>query len=675
MDHDPRLHDQIVNTIKGLTIDAVERAASGHPGLPMGMASAATVLWTRFLRFDPSDPEWIDRDRFVLSAGHGSMLLYSMLHLCCFDVSLDDLKGFRTLGSKTPGHPELGDTPGVETTTGPLGQGFATGVGMALAERYLASRYNTSDHTIIDHFTYAIVSDGDLMEGVASEAASLAGHQGLGKLIYLYDDNGVTIDGKTDLAFSENVPQRFESYGWHVQSIDGHDPRAVATAIEAAQKATDRPSLLCCKTVIGEGSPSLEGTSDIHSDPLGEEEIRKVKERMGWPVDQDFFVPDEVTSYFAERQSGWRENAAEWRKRFDAWRAKNDDKYAEWQTAFSKSLPSGLAAKLPDFKDAKPMATRKASGAVLQSLSESLPNLVGGSADLTGSNNTQIKAFEFQTAKSPGGGNVHFGVREHAMGAAMNGMALHGGVRPFGGTFLVFSDYMRPAVRLAALMHQPVTFVFTHDSIFLGQDGPTHQPIEHVASLRAIPNLNVIRPADPNEVCSAWISALERHDGPTALVLTRQSVPTLSEASRAGAARGAYVIHEPEGNGSLDGILIATGSEVSLCLEAAKAFAEDGRRVRVVSMPCWELFEAQTDEYREEVLPGSVRARLAVEAGTTLGWERWVGRDGGTLGIDRFGASAPYEDLQKEYGFTPENVRSQLESVWKRLAQDASIGA
>ncbi len=675
MDHDPRLHDQIVNTIKGLTIDAVEKAASGHPGLPMGMASAATVLWTRFLKFDPSRPDWIDRDRFVLSAGHGSMLLYSLLHLCGFEVSLKDLESFRTLESNTPGHPEVGDTPGVETTTGPLGQGFATGVGMALAERFLGSQFNTDDHEVIDHHVYAIVSDGDLMEGVASEAASLAGHQKLGKLIYLYDDNKITIDGPTDLTFSENVPQRFESYGWHVQSIDGHDPRAVASAIEAAQTETRRPSLICCRTIIGEGSPSKQGTSSIHSDPLGADEIRRIKEGMGWPIEKAFYVPEDVTEYFAKKHSDWRARASAWDRTFDAWRAASSASAQRWEIAFSKKLPAGLAAELPDFAGAAPMATRKASGAVLQALASRLPNLFGGSADLTGSNNTQLKEEVFASADQPAGHNMYFGVREHAMAAALNGLALHGGVRPFGGTFLVFSDYMRPAVRLAALMKQAVTFVFTHDSVFLGQDGPTHQPIEHVASLRAMPNLSVIRPADPNEVAAAWITALERTDGPTALILSRQSVPTLEQSQRAGAARGGYVVHEPEGDGPLDGILIGTGSEVSLCLEVAERLNGDNRRVRVVSLPCWELFQAQSEEYREQVLPSAVRARLAVEAGSTLGWERWVGREGDVVGIDRFGQSAPYKDLQEVYGFTPDKVQQRLERLWKRLATDASVGA
>ena len=624
----------------------------------MGAADMAYVLWTRFLRHNPANPLWPDRDRFVLSAGHGSMLLYSLLHLTGYDLPLEELMNFRQWGSRTPGHPEYGLTPGVETTTGPLGQGFANGVGMAIAEAYLAARFNRPGHKIVDHYTYAIVSDGDLMEGIASEAASLAGHLRLGKLIYLYDDNRVSIEGSTDLAFTEDRGQRFQAYGWHVQRVDGYDLEAIAAAIRAAQR-DPRPSLIMARTHLAYGSPHKQNDAKAHGAPLGEEEVRLTKENLGWPTEPPFFIPEEALARFRqalERGHAWE---AEWRARFDAYAAEYPDLAEEWRMAMAGELPPGWDAALPVFKpEDGPMATRAASGKVLNAIAPRLPTLIGGSADLAPSTKTYLEGLGDFGAEDRLGRNLHFGVREHAMGGILNGMALHGGVIPFGGTFLVFSDYMRPSIRMAAMMGLHVIYVFSHDSLWIGEDGPTHQPVEQLAALRAIPNLTVIRPADANETVVAWRVALEQRSGPVALILSRQSLPILDRTSLApaeGLVRGAYVLAEAEG-GRPDLILIATGSEVHLALEAQKLLAERGVRARVVNMPSWELFDRQPESYRRAVLPPEVTARLAIEAGVSQGWHRYVGPAGDVLGIERFGASAPYKVLQEKFGFTAEDV-------------------
>ena len=651
--------DQLcINTLRTLAMDMVQRANSGHPGMPMGAADMAYVLWTRFLRHNPANPNWPDRDRFVLSAGHGSTLLYSLLHLTGYDLPLEELMSFRQWGSCTPGHPEYGCAPGVETTTGPLGQGFANGVGMAIAEAYLAARFNRPGHKIVDHYVYAIVSDGDLMEGIASEAASLAGHLRLGKLIYLYDDNRVTIEGSTDLAFTEDRGKRFEAYGWHVQRVDGYDLEAIATAIRAAQR-DPRPSLIMARTHLAYGSPHKQNDAKAHGAPLGEEEVRLTKESLGWPTEQPFFIPDEALTRFRQALDRGRAWEAEWRARFEAYAAEYPDLAEEWRMAMAGELPPGWDASLPVFKpEDGPMSTRVASGKALNSIAPRLPTLIGGSADLAPSTKTYLEGLGDFGADDRLGRNLHFGVREHAMGGILNGMALHGGVIPFGGTFLVFSDYMRPSIRLAAMMKLPVIYVFSHDSLWIGEDGPTHQPVEQLASLRAIPNLTVIRPADANETVVAWRVALEQRSGPVALILSRQSLPILDRSSLAPAeelVRGAYVLAEAEG-GQPDLILIATGSEVHLALAARERLAERGVRARVVNMPSWELFDRQPESYRQAVLPPHVTARLAIEAGVSQGWHRYVGPAGDVMSIERFGASAPYKVLQEKFGFTAENV-------------------
>ncbi len=659
---DPRLDELVVNTLKTLAIDAVERANSGHPGMPMGMADTASVLWRQFLVVDPADPGFADRDRFILSAGHGSMLLYGLLHLSGFDLSMDELQRFRQLGSKTPGHPEVGLTPGVETTTGPLGQGFANGVGLALAEAHLAARFNRPGLTLVDHFTYAICSDGDLHEGLSHEAAAIAGHLGLGKLVYLFDDNSITIDGATDLSTSEDVTGRFEAYGWHVLAVDGHDRAAVAQAIAAAQAVTDKPSLIRCKTRIGAGSPNRGGTSKSHGSPLGKEETRLTKEALGWPVDAEFLVPAGVREAFAELRRRGAEKRAAWHDTFARYQAAHPELAAEWRRIHDGAgLPGDVQAHLPTWAaDAKPEATRVSSGKVINALAPHVTQLMGGSADLAGSNNTTLKDIPFVRRGDYQGRNVHFGVREHAMAAILNGLALHGGVIPYAGTFLTFSDYMRPSIRLAALMHQRVVHVLTHDSIFLGEDGPTHQSIEHAMALRLIPGLHVMRPADGRETAAAWLAALRRTDGPTAMLLTRQNLPQLpgSESAVEGVAKGGYVVHgDPDARP--DVILIATGSEVHLCTQAAAILEGRGLSVRVVSMPCVERFMAQPEVYRLAVLPPECPIRLSVEAGRTLGWERFVGPLGASIGIDRFGESAPAEDLATFFGLTVDNVVNQ----------------
>ncbi|HEX9951623.1 MAG TPA: transketolase [Rubricoccaceae bacterium] len=661
-----RLETLAANTIRALTIDAVEAAESGHAGLPMGMADAATVLWTRFLKHDPTDPAWADRDRFVLSAGHGSMLLYSLLHLSGYDVSLDDLRAFRTLGSKTPGHPEVKHTPGVEATTGPLGQGLAMAVGLALAERHLAAVFNTPDHVVVGHYTYVIASDGDLQEGVTNEASSLAGTQGLGTLVVLYDDNEVSIDGRTSLSFTENVPARYEALGWHViRDVDGHDNEAVARAIEIARNTLDRPSLIACRTTIGYGSPNKAGKSSIHSDALGVDEINATKDNLGIPRDPLFLVPDEATTLFHEGAARGQAAHAEWTERLARYAADAPDKAAEFHRRLDGAgrLPDGWKDALPTFEpDPKGIATRAASGKTLDALAAVLPELVGGSADLTPSNNTLAKGMADMNQGAPGGRYVHYGIREHGMAAVLNGMALHGGIRPYGGTFLVFSDYCKPAVRLAALMKTTPVFVFTHDTVGLGQDGPTHQPVEQLAGLRAIPDLLVIRPADANETAAAWAVALDQAHRPTALALSRQALPTLAgtkERALDGVARGAYIVDDCEG--TPDVILVGAGSEVALCI-AAKAQLDD-LAVRVVSMPCSRLFFEQDDAVREAVLPTAVRARVAVEAGSPDGWYRVTGLDGRVVGLDRFGESGPGPEVYAALGFTPEAVAEAAREV------------
>ena len=663
MTHQNRLDQLCINTLRTLAMDAVQKANSGHPGMPMGAAPMAYVLWTRFLKHNPANPHWPDRDRFVLSAGHGSMLLYSLLHLTGYDLPLKELQNFRQWGSRTAGHPEYGLTPGVETTTGPLGQGFANGVGMAIAERFLAECFNRPGHTIVDHYTYAIVSDGDLMEGVASEAASLAGHLGLGKLIYLYDDNHISIEGSTDLTFTEDVERRFEAYSWHVQRVDdGNDLAAIAAAIEAAQAATEQPSLIMVRTHIAYGSPGKQDTAEAHGAPLGEEEVRRTKENLGWPTEPPFYIPDEVLSRLREAVERGRAWEAAWRARFEAYAAEYPQLATEWQTAMNGQLPVGWDADLPDFVPADgPLATRRVSGQVLNAIAPYLPTLLGGSADLAPSNNTLLKQYDSITSDDFSGRNLHFGVREHAMGSITNGIALHGGLIPYTGTFLVFSDYMRPSIRLAAMMDLPVIFIFTHDSVWLGEDGPTHQPIEQLAALRAIPSLIVLRPADATETVEAWRVALTHCDGPVALALTRQKLPVLDRTEGADAdkvARGGYVLADAEGERP-DIILIATGSEVHLALEAREQLAEQGVKAQVVSMPSWELFDRQPPTYRDQVLPPTVTTRLAIEAGVPQGWHRYVGPAGEMIGLNRFGASAPYKTLMEKFGFTAENIASR----------------
>lgn len=660
--------DQLcVNTIRTLTMDAVQKANSGHPGMPMGTADMAFVLWTRFLKHNPANPKWPDRDRFVLSAGHGSMLLYSLLHLTGYKLSLEDIKNFRQWGSPTPGHPENHLAPGVETTTGPLGQGFANGVGMALAERILATHFNRPGFPIVDHYTYAIVSDGDLMEGISHEAASFAGHLGLGKLIYLYDDNEISIDGSTDLTFTENVRMRFDAYNWHTVEVDGHDRSAVAAAIAEAKAETDRPSLIIAHTHIAYGSPNKQDTSAAHGEPLGEEEIRLTKEAMGWPADAKFLIPDEVLTVFRRALDLGAAREAEWQALFDRYARAHPDLAATWQQVMAGQLPDGWEETLPTFApEDGPMATRVASGKVLNAIADAIPTLIGGSADLHPSNKTYLTRYGAIQTGDFSGRNIHYGVREHTMAGILSGMALHGGLFPYGGTFLVFSDYLRPSLRLAALMKLPVVYVFTHDSIGVGEDGPTHQPVEHLAALRAVPNLTVLRPADANETVEAWRTALTQRDGPKALLLTRQGLPVLdrSKLTQIGEpARGAYVVSDVP---DPDVILMASGSEVSLALEAQALLDEEGIAARVVSMPSWELFEAQPQEYKDQVLPPAVKARVAVEAGVGLGWHRYVGDTGSVVSIDRFGASAPYKIIFDKYGLTPENVAAQARASLSR---------
>ncbi|MGF9906841.1 transketolase [Brevibacillus porteri] len=661
--------DQLsINTIRTLAIDAIEKANSGHPGMPMGAAPMAHVLWSRFMKVNPSNPKWIDRDRFVLSAGHGSMLLYSMLHLMKYDVSLEDLHNFRQWGSKTPGHPEFGHTAGVDATTGPLGQGIAMAVGMAMAEKHMAAVYNRDNFDIVDHYTYVICGDGDLMEGVSSEASSLAAHLKLGKMIVLYDSNDISLDGELSRSFSENVAGRYQAYGWqYIRVEDGNDLAAIDAAIAEAKKDLDRPTLIEVKTVIGYGSPNKGGSSSSHGAPLGKDEVKLTKANYEWHHESEFHVPQEVTDFYTGLADAGEKAEAAWRDLFAAYAKAYPELALQFTTAQEGHLPTGWDNHMPTYEAGAKLATRVASGNAINALANSVPFFLGGSADLAHSNNTVIKEAGNFLPGSYDGRNIWFGVREFAMGAALNGMALHGGVKVYGGTFFVFSDYVRPAIRLSALMKQPVVYVFTHDSIAVGEDGPTHEPIEQLASLRAMPGLTILRPSDAVETNEAWKYAVSRTDEPVVLVLTRQNLPVLPETiekAAEGVRKGAYVLADaPSGNPQL--ILLATGSEVSLVMQAREQLLAKGIETRVVSMPSWNLFERQPKEYRDAVIPPAVKARVAVEMGSPMGWERYAGDSGTVIAIDQFGASAPGERIMKEYGFTVENVVAEAEKLLK----------
>jgi transketolase len=658
-----------INTIRTLSMDAIQKANSGHPGAPMGLAPAAYILWTRFLKHHPENPEWFDRDRFVLSGGHASMLLYSLLHLTGYDVSLDDIKDFRQLESKTPGHPEYRHTPGVETTTGPLGQGFANAVGMAMAERHLAACYNRPEHEIVDHYTYVFCGDGDLMEGVTSEAASLAGHLGLGKLICIYDNNKISIEGSTDIAFTEDVAARFGAYHWHVQSVaDGNDTEAIHNALEAAKSQTEKPSVIIVRTHIAYGSPNKQDSADAHGAPLGEEEVRLTKKNLGCPEQECFLIPEEAVSACRACIENGKKAEIFWQEKFETYKKKFPELAEQFSNALEGVLNEGWEKNLPNFSHTEgSVATRAASGKILNALAEKFPYLVGGSADLAPSNNTLIKFSSDFQKNGYTGRNIRFGVREHAMGAILSGMALHRGVRPFGGTFLVFADYMRPAIRLAAMMKLPVIYIFTHDSIAVGEDGPTHQPVEHLASLRAIPGLKVIRPADATETVDAWKAAM-KSSGPVALILSRQNLPILNRSrynTGDGLEKGAYILSDSDGKADI--LFIATGSEVHIALEAEKHLREQGIAVRVVSMPSWDLFEKTSQKYKNKVLLTDFPNRIAIEAGLTMGWERYVGEKGIVIGMTGFGASGPGGQVMEKFGFTADNI---VEKAMKMLERD-----
>ena len=653
------LQQKCINTIRFLSADAVQQANSGHPGLPMGAAAMAYTIWTRHLRHNPQNPKWFNRDRFILSGGHGSALLYALLHLTGYALSLDEVKHFRQWGSLTPGHPEFGLTPGVDTTTGPLGQGFSNGVGMAIAEAHMAAEFNTPISTLVDHYTYAIVTDGDLMEGISSEAASLAGHLQLSKLIYLYDDNHISIEGGTQVAFSEDRMARFAAYGWHTQIVtDGNDVEAIDAAIQAA-KADPRPSIIAVRTIIGFGLPTRAGTSKAHGEPPGDEELNGAKQALGWPLEPRFYIPEDVLAFFRQAHTNGAEMEKTWASVFDQYRQENPAKAAEFERRLKGELPAGWDQDLPVYPaDPKGVQTRAASGKALNHFAAKISELIGGSADLAPSNNTNMPGLGDYQKESPSGRNMHYGVREHAMGAIVNGMAYHGGLRPFGATFLVFADYMRPTLRLSALSHLPSIWIFTHDSIGVGEDGPTHQPVEQVTSLRTIPNLVTIRPCDGNETIHAWRIALARTHAPTALIFTRQNLPTLDRSQFADAAqveKGAYILADL-GSGQPDLILMASGSEVSLIVDAGQRLAAEGVKVRLVSVPSWELFKSQSPAYRETVFPTGVKARVSVEAGIGMGWEKFVGDTGAIISLEHYGASAPAGTLFKEFGFTVENV-------------------
>jgi len=664
MHHDPTIDQLAINTLRFLAVEAIQKANSGHPGMPMGCAPIAYSLYTKYMRYNPKNPTWVNRDRFILSAGHGSMLLYGILHLSGYDFSLDDLKNFRQWESKTPGHPEFNPELGIETTTGPLGQGFANAVGMAIAKAYLASMFNKDDLKILDHFIYGICSDGELMEGISHEAASLAGHLKLGKLIFFYDDNGISIDGKTSIAFSENIEQRFEAYGWHVESIsDVNDLSQIETALLNAQ-IDERPSLIITKTHIGFGSPNKQDTSEVHGSPLGSEEIKLAKKNLGWKYEESFFVPKEVKNLFEETQKKHQQDEDEWNKLF----AKYKEKYPAEAKLFLEVMNGNFGdewiSKLPTFADdGKKMATRQASGKTINAIAASLPTFIGGSADLAPSNNTFLNGFTAFSKDDRSGRNFHFGIREHGMASLINGMAMYGGVIPYGGTFLVFSDYLRPAIRLASLSKIKVIYVFTHDTIGLGEDGPTHQPIEHFAALRSIPGLIVLRPADANETASAWKFAIQHKGSPVALLLTRQGLPVLDQTkygSSENLFKGAYILKDAD---KPDIVLMSNGSEVQLILQAAEKLESEGTNVRVVSFPSWELFELQSDEYKNTVLPKEVKARVAVEAGVAQGWHKYTGDGGQILSIEKFGASAPSEILFEKYGITVEKILEAAKAV------------
>ena len=669
------IDDLCINTIRTLAMDAVQQAGDGHPGTAMGVAPMAYTLWTRFLRHNPADPDWPDRDRFVLSAGHASILQYALLHLTGYDLPMEQIQRFRHWDSITPGHPERGMTPGVELTTGPLGAGFATGIGMAIAERSLAATYNRPGHEVTDHRIYGIVSDGDLMEGVASEAASLAGHLGLGRVIYLYDDNHITIDGTTEQTFTEDVGARFEAYGWHVQRVqDEQDVEEIVAAIERARDELTRPSLIMVHTTIAYGSPNKAGTSGAHGAPLGPDEVALTKQALGWLPEPAFHVPPEALAEFRLALDRGRDLEAAWQARVEAYAAEHPEVASAWRDALAGRAPEGWAAALPEFTPADgPLATRQASGKVLEGLAAAMPVLIGGAADLAGSTNAVLPGAGSFAADSPEGRNIHFGVREHAMGSIVNGLAIHGGVIPFSATFLQFADYMRPAIRLGALQELQAVYVFTHDSIGLGADGPTHQPIEHLASLRAIPGLSVMRPADANETAACWRLAIERTEGPSLLVLSRQGLPIFEDRERVleGVPRGAYVLADD--GGAPDLVIIATGSEVALALEARDVLAGRGLRARVVSMPSWDRFAAQLPAYRETVLPLEV-PRMSIEAGASLGWERWVGSDGEIVAVDRFGASAPGDEVLAHFGFTADAVATRAQALLARSGRPVVAG-
>lgn len=656
-----------VNAIRTLSIDAIEKANSGHPGMPMGAAPMAYTLWTRYMNHNPKNPQWFNRDRFVLSAGHGSMLLYSLLHLSGYDLSIEDLKEFRQWGSKTPGHPEYGHTAGVDATTGPLGQGISMAVGMAMAERHLAAVYNKENYELVDHYTYSICGDGDLMEGVSAEAASLAGHLKLGKLVVLYDSNDISLDGDLDRSFSESIEKRFKSYGWqYIRVEDGNDLEEIAKALEEAKGDETHPTMIEVRTVIGYGSPNKSGKSDVHGAPLGADELQLTKEAYQWTFEEDFHVPTEVYEQFKQlvAENGEKKEK-EWNDLFASYKKAHPELATQFETANNGTLVEGWDQDLPVYEEGKSLASRASSGEALNAIAKNLPYLIGGSADLAGSNKTTIKGVGDFTPETYEGRNIWFGVREFAMGAALNGMALHGGLKVYGGTFFVFSDYLRPAIRLAALMNLPVTYVFTHDSIAVGEDGPTHEPVEQLASLRAMPNLDVLRPADGNETAAAWKLAVESTDRPTALVLTRQNLPTLNKTAENaydGVSKGAYVV-SPANTDTPDVLLLATGSEVSLAVEAQKSLESEGIHASVVSMPSWHRFEKQSQEYKESVIPKSVKKRLGIEMATSLGWHRYTGDEGDVLAIDQFGASAPGEKIMEEYGFTVQNVVARVKAM------------
>lgn len=655
-----------INTIRFLAVDAVEKANSGHPGMPMGMAPAAYVLWTRFMKYNPKNPNWAGRDRFVLSAGHGSMLLYALLHLTGYDLTLDDLKNFRQFESRTPGHPEYGFTAGVETTTGPLGQGIATAVGMAMAQRYLNSLLTEANEApLLNSKVYGIVSDGDLMEGVGNEAASLAGHLGLSSMIFFYDDNHISIDGNTDLSFNDNIPQKFEAMNWYVQSVsDANDLDAIAEALENAKREKSRPSLIAVRSIIGYGSPNKGNTAEAHGAPLGPEETKLTKENLKWPLEPTFFIPEGVKTHFEEAIVRGQQDETEWNKKFDSWAKAHPEKFNLWKRLEKQELPAGWESKLPDFSGETKMATRAASGKVINALAPLMPELIGGSADLAPSNNTLIKGAANFSPQTPGR-NLHFGVREHAMSAALNGLSLSNMLIPYGGTFLIFMDYMKGGMRLSALMEKRVIYILTHDSVGLGEDGPTHQPIEQLAQLRATPHMSVIRPADANETAAAWRVALLRKDGPTALILSRQNLPVLSKATYPSIGqvdKGGYILSEAKA-GSPKIILIATGSEVQLALGAQTQLESAGFQTRVVSLPSWDIFQKQPASYIDSVLPPSIKARVSIEAATTFGWAKWVGPEGVSIGIDHFGASAPGNIVLEKFGFTVDNIVTQAKKL------------